>query len=723
MFEPVSLSAVAAVFGAVGASVANEAGKWAWESAGAFVRRVTGRDVPAPTDAAERATVAQLLLDAAESDPAQARALRAWLGGQGGAWSGPLATPSLLPPSDRFFTDRRKVLALLDKEAGRKADGTPRVSVLYGPQGMGVSTAAVHWGAQQRKRFPHGQLYADLSGGSLATAPDAAAVLRQFLIHLGMPADRVPPAAQDRVERFRSLVAERQLLVVLDHTRSAAQVRPLITAAPGVVTVVVARRPLTGLDAVPIPVGPLSDKDARRLLTDLVGKETVSAAGPALSGVLERCEGSPFALRAAAPRLAFIPQQRRGRGGGGDGGGDAHVGDPVRAAVQESYEALEPEEARLFRLCALRPWPAVGPELAVAVVGPHGTGGLTVERAGVLLAGLAEAGLVEATPEGRYRYRPAVRRFAEERAAREDGLAACAGAVTRAVEHLLRFAVRADYAALRERWHVGPLYRELGPGDYPDAGAALAALAAEVGNLVEAVLAAEELAAPATACELAEASWAVQLKAGRHETLLPALRTAVRAAVAHDPDSAMAGRMHTQLAFALMELDLLAEAESCLVDASSAFERAGHLLGRATAVESLGLLRLRQWRWQPAYDCFEQADGLLGSICPEHERAGDVPRARALLKRHRGRALRGLAEYERARTWLTEALSEFRRLRDNYNAARTLTNLAETWADTSATEQALAAIDEATAILDREQAEPHLRYLAGLRQQCLTERD
>ncbi|WP_371519715.1 tetratricopeptide repeat protein [Kitasatospora sp. NBC_01300] len=718
MFEPVSLSAVAAVFGAVGASVASEAGKWAWESAGAFVRRVTGRDVPAPTGAVERAAVAQLLLDVAGSDPAQARAIRAWLGGQGGGWSGPLAAPSLLPPSDRFFTDRRKVLALLDKEAGRKTDGTPRVSVLYGPQGMGVSAAAVHWGALQRKRFPDGQLYADLSGGSPATAPDAAAVLRQFLIHLGMPADRVPPAAQDRVERFRSLVAERQLLVVLDHARSAAQVRPLITAAPGVVTVVVARRPLTGLDAVPIPVGPLSDKDARRLLTDLAGKETVSAAGTALADVLERCGGSPFALRAAAPRLAFIPQQRRG--GGGDGGGDPHGGDPVRAAVQESYEVLEPEEARLFRLCALRPWPAVGPELAVAVAGP---GGPAVERAGVLLAGLAEAGLVEATPEGRYRYRPAVRRFAEEQAARVDGLAACAGAVTRAVEHLLRFAVRADYAALRERWHVGPLYRELGPGDYPDAGAALAALAAEVGNLVEAVLAAEELAAPATACELAEASWAVQLKAGRHEVLLPALRTAVRAAVAHDPDSAMAGRMHTQLAFALMELDLLAEAESCLVDASSAFERAGHLLGQATAVESLGLLRLRQWRWQPAYDCFEQADGLLASIGPDHERAGDVPRARALLKRHRGRALRGLAEYERARVWLTEALSDFRRLHDNYNAARTLTNLAETWADTSATEEALAAIDEAAAILDREQAEPHLRYLAGLRQQCLTERD
>ncbi|MGW3043232.1 tetratricopeptide repeat protein [Kitasatospora sp. NPDC001159] len=723
MIEPVSLSAVAAVFGAVSASVANEAGKWAWESAGAFVRRVTGREVPAPTDAAGRAVVAQLLLDGAESDPVRARALRAWLSGHGGVWSGPLATPFLLPPSDRFFTDRRKVLALLDKEAGRKADGTPRVSVLYGPQGMGVSTAAVHWGALQRKRFPHGQLYADLSGGSLATAPDAAAVLRQFLIHLGMPADRVPPAAQDRVEQFRSLVAERQLLVVLDHAQSAAQVRPLVTAAPGVVTVVVARRPLTGLDAVPIPVGPLPDKDARRLLTDLAGKEAVSAAGPALPSVLERCGGSPFALRAAAPRLAFVPQQRRSRGGDD---GHRQAGDPVRVVVRELYEALEPDQARLFRLCALRPWPALSPELAAAVFGPTGLAGpagLTVERAAVLLTGLAEAGLLEAMPEGRYRYRPAVRRFAEEQAARVDGLAASAGAVTRAVEGLLRFAVRADYAALRQRWHVGPLYRELGPGDYPDAGAALAALAAEVGNLVEAVLAAEELAAPATACQLAEASWAVQLKAGRHETLLPALRTAVRAAVAHDPDSAMAGRMHTQLAFALMELDLLTEAESCLMDAASAFERAGHPLGQATAVESLGLLRLRQWRWQSAYDCFEQADGLLGRIGPEDERAGDVPRARALLKRHRGRALRGLAEYERARTWLVQALSEFRRLRDNYNAARTLTNLAETWADTLATEQALAAIDEAVAILDREQAEPHLRYLAGLRQQCLTERE
>jgi hypothetical protein len=127
--------------------------------------------------------------------------------------------------------------------------------------------------------------------------------LRHFLLKLHVPQEHIPPAAEDRVKLFRTLLDGRRLLVVLDHAQSAAQVRPLVTGAPGVFTVVVARRPLTGLDAAAVPVGPLTDKDARRLLTDMVGKQAVVAARAALPSVLERCGGSPFALRATALHL------------------------------------------------------------------------------------------------------------------------------------------------------------------------------------------------------------------------------------------------------------------------------------------------------------------------------------------------------------------------------------------------------------------------------------
>ncbi|MFJ6616211.1 tetratricopeptide repeat protein [Kitasatospora sp. NPDC091335] len=712
MIEPLSLSAVAAALGAVSAGVANEVGKAAWESAGALVRRLVGRDVQAPSDSAGRDLLAGLLTEEARRDPQRARALRAWVASHGHGWAGPLGTPKLLPPSARFFTDRRTALALLDREAGRRHDGRPRVCVLCGPQGIGTSALAIHWGSREFHRFPDGQLYADLSGGSLATAPDPGTVLRRFLVSLGVPEARVPPLVQDRVELFRSLLADRRLLVVLDHAQSAAQVRPLITQAPGVVTLVTSRRPLLGLDAVAIAVEPLTDKDAKRLLTDLAGKAALSAARATLPAVLERCAGSPFALRAAAPRLASVPRQAvvGGRTRGDEGG------DPVRTAVRDMVADLGPDEGRVFRLCGLRPWPAVGPAVAAAV------SGLTEERAAEALANLAERGLLEPTPAGRYRYRSTVRQCAEEEAARVDGIAACVGAVARVVDCFLRFAVPADFAALPERWHVGPLYDELGPGRYEEPGQAVSALLEEVENLVEAVLAAEAIAAWDEVCQLVEACWAVQLKAGCHEVLMPGLRAGARVAEQRFPGTAMAGRMNVQLAFGLMESGLLEEAEPFLIAGVSAFERAGHRLGQAAAVEALGLLRLRQWRWQPAYDCFEEADRLLGSVGPDDKRARDVPRAAALLKRHRGRALRGLGEFDRARTWFDEALAYFRDSGDDYNAARTLTNLAETWADTGRTEEALARIGEAEAILSRHQADLHLRYLTELRERCLTER-
>ncbi|MFJ3214887.1 tetratricopeptide repeat protein [Kitasatospora sp. NPDC086801] len=612
--------------------------------------------------------------------------------------------PRLLPASARFFTDRKGPLELLDREADRKPDGLPKVAVLHGPEGIGTSSLAFHWGGREAGRFPDGTLYTDLRGGSANTAPTPATVLRHFLLRLGVPAEHVPPAVEDRIDLYRSLLAGRRLLVVLDHAQSAAQVRPLVTAAPGVFTLIVARRPLTGLDAVTIPVGPLSDKDAKRLLAELAGRPAMSTARAALPSVLERCAGSPFALRAMAPYLAT---------GSFGSGGTANPLPPVRAAAEESYRRLEPEAARIYRLGSLRPWPSLNP---AAVAATADVSQAEAERA---LAELADLQLLESTGDGRYRYRPAVRSHAEEAAAREDGLAGCAAAVARTVDWYLRFAVRADYAALKERWHLGPLYAELGPGAYEDEGAAVAALVGELGNLVETVLAAEEFGLFDTVCQAVEALWAVQLKAGCHDALLPALRAGARVTGRHCPGTRTAGRMHTQLAFALMELRQDEEAERELSAATDDEARVGHTRGRATAVESLGLLRLRQWRFRSALECFEEADQLLDGIGPGDEGAADLPRARALLHRHRGRALRGLGRFDTAEQRLDAALEFFRDSGERYNTARVLTDLAELHLDTADRTEALPLIDEASALLSRENAAVHLNYLAALRLRCL----
>ncbi|PVE11864.1 tetratricopeptide repeat protein [Streptomyces scopuliridis] len=718
MLEPMSLAAIAAVLSAVGAGMANEAGKWAWESAGGLVRRIVGQQVTAPAGPDELAAVAERIHAAVRTDPALARAWEAFARTAPGPGRAD-AVPAL-PASIRFFTDRQGPMKLLEREASRTADGRPRVALIHGPEGIGTSALAIHWGCREAERlFPGGQLYADLRGASASTALDASTALRSLLVQLGMARDEIPPAAADRREWFRRAVATRRLLVVLDHAQSAAQVRPLLTAAPEVFTVVVAPRPLPGLDALRIPVGPLTDKDARRLLTDLTDRETVAAARAVLPRVLERCGGSPYALRAAAPQLA----EPNGPSGTDPGPNrqeeEPTVSDsgPVRTAVEGSYRELEPAAAKVYRLMSLREWPAFGPAAVAATVS------LPEAEAARILGELVDRGLLESVDTDRYRYRPVVRGHAEETAVRVDGIPGYSTAVQRTVDWYLRFAVRARLAALPGGWGIGPLYEELAgsPGPYVNEGEALSALAAELGNLVQAVYAAEEFGRPDVVYQLCQALWPLQLKAGYHDELLPALRAGARVADAHDPGSRMAGRTHLLLALDLMELRRYEEAEPELAAAARAEERSGHLRGHASAVESLGLLRLRQWRFQEAYDRFDEAGAILDGIGAGDEGERDLPRARALLDRHRGRALRGLGRYAEAHERLDIALVFFRdTAREAYNTARTLTDLAETYLAEGDPQSALPLIDEAAAALDAEKAAHHLAHLRALRERCLS---
>ncbi|MFI9046576.1 tetratricopeptide repeat protein [Streptomyces sp. NPDC053427] len=712
--------------------MANEAGKRAWESVGALARRIAGREVAAPVGSVEREALAALLVDGARRDQMHARALDAWVRGAPRLGGG-TAVPRRLPSSVRFFTDRHDLLKHLDREARRKADGRPRVVLIHGPEGIGTSALAVHWGSAHAGRFPDGQLYMDLRGASAVGTLDQGTVLRSLLQQLGFADEEIPPAVEDRADLYRTTVADRRLLVVLDHARSAAQVQPLLTSTPGVFTIVVARRPLSGLDAVPVAVGPLAHQDARALLGRIAGKEALTAAGAELPRVLTRCAGSPFALRAAAVRLTEPPRPDQEPVVSHHGPATDPADDPttepavdaVRNAAEDAYQELAAGAARLYRLLALRPWPAIGAASAAAIAA------IGEPEAEALLTELADRRLLETTAAGRYRFRPSVRRHAETAAAQEDGIGACSAAVSRGVAWALRFAVRADRAVLPQRWHLGPLYAQLEPGPYAGPGEALAALGDELGQILEAVRAAEEFEDRDSVVQLCEALWSVQLKAGRHDELLPALRSGTRAADADagtrtgtgtDIVSAeafrMAGRMHTQLALALLEVRRYEEAESELLAAACAEERAGHLRGRATAVETLGLLRLRQWRFQDAHERFDEADALLAAIGEDGEGAADVPRARALLERHRGRALRGLGRWADSQERLERALRFFRDSAEAYNTARTLTDLAELHLDAGDPTAARPPVDEAISLLRDERAAFHLTHLEALRRRC-----
>ncbi|NEB42040.1 tetratricopeptide repeat protein [Streptomyces sp. SID14515] len=720
MLDPISMAAITAVLGAVGSGVASEAGKWAWETAGGLVRRMAGREVVAPTRPEDREAVARIIHDSVHSDPELARTWHTFA--RSVQTTGTTIGRPRLPASVRFFTDRKTAMRLLDREAGRKADGRPRVALLYGDDSMGTSALAVHWGWRAESLFPDGQLYVDLGRRGAGSAHTAGSALRELLRGLGLRDEQIPASEPERVDAFRRIVADRKLLLVLDHARSAAQISPLLTSAPSVLTLVVARRPFPGLDAFPVPVGPLSDRDAARLLTKIVGKQVMRSARAALPAVLARCGGSPYALRAAAPRLlapgpltatAPSPQTHHEP----TGGLTMSDSDPMRTAAEDAYRLLRPDAARLYRLMGLRHWPAFDAEAAAQVAG------IDTDAAEELLGTLADALLLEHTDNGRYRYRPAVRAHAEEMAYRQEGIAGCSAATTRAVEHYLRLSVTAARAALPESWRVPDAVAD-GPGDvYEGRGDAVARLAVELPNLVEAVATAEEFGKPDTVVTLCRTLWPLQLKAGHHEELLPALRTGAAVADAQFPGSRAAGALHAQLAHTLGELQLGDEAGAEAAAAARDEREAGHTRGLASAIEFLGLLRLRQWRFADAYDCFDEAYAVLDGIGPDDEGAADVPRARALLERHRGRALRGLGRLGEAQEHVERALTAFRARGEAYNTARALTDLAEIRLAGEESAEALPLVDEAIRILSEENADQHVEYLRRLRERCSGRRE
>ncbi|WP_033294451.1 AfsR/SARP family transcriptional regulator [Amycolatopsis jejuensis] len=286
--------------------------------------------------------------------------------------AGPVTTPSQLPPALPVLAGREADLEWLDG----LAEGGDSTVVVSGTAGVGKSALVIWWAHRAARQFPDGVLYAALHGFDPRHAPlEPGDLLSQFLLGLGVPADEVPEKTHERVALYRSLIAGRRLLVLLDDARSAEQVRPLLPPGAGSMTVVTSRSRLESLavsNAAKLRVlGTLAPEDAVRVIEEL--------AGPAdfdLNHALARlCGYLPLALRIAGARLAASPQwtvndlvaelgNERTRLTGLDVPG---ADDGVRAAFDVSFRGLPAGPAgTLLRLGAM-PGRHFGPHLAAAV--------------------------------------------------------------------------------------------------------------------------------------------------------------------------------------------------------------------------------------------------------------------------------------------------------------------------------------------------------------------
>lgn len=278
------------------------------------------------------------------------------------------------------------------------------IAAISGTAGVGKTALALHWAHSISPLYPDGRLYVNLRGFDASDpAADPAAVLRGFLHAFGAPGERVQGGGLETLESlFRTTVAHKKVLLLLDNARDAAQVRPLLPASPGSLVVVTSRDQLQGLvvgqGAVPIHLDLPSLSEAREMLAHRLG----GAAGPKVDEIIDDCGRLPLALAVVAGRaathgrLADVAEQlwRTGRPLEALATGDPAT--DVRAVLSASFQALKPDAAKLFRAFVRLPLRGVTAELAAVLTGQE------PGRVRSLLAELARVNLVTMDSGERY---------------------------------------------------------------------------------------------------------------------------------------------------------------------------------------------------------------------------------------------------------------------------------------------------------------------------------
>ncbi|MGW7439133.1 AfsR/SARP family transcriptional regulator [Streptomyces sp. NPDC054849] len=348
-----------------------------------------------------------------------------------------LPPPAQLPYATGDFTGRGHDTRDLLRALRPNGNETVVISAVGGIGGVGKTTLALHAAHRLRELFPDGQLYANLRGVREDPAQPGS-VLASFLRALGVLDSAIPENIEERAALYRSRLAGRRVLLVLDDARDIAQIEPLLPGSSACAVLVTSRSTLPELPAaLRIRLDVLAPADAVTLLGRIIGEARIAAEPAMATALAELCGGLPLALRIAASRLATRPgwslaaflgllEGRRSPFSATAGGEDG-----VEACFRLSYELLGAAEARLFRLLAVPEQEDADVADAAALAGlPHARAEEYLER----MTGL---GLLESPAPGRYRFHDLLRAFARARSAEEDGPREQAAALVRLCDHFL----------------------------------------------------------------------------------------------------------------------------------------------------------------------------------------------------------------------------------------------------------------------------------------------
>ncbi|MEW1825618.1 BTAD domain-containing putative transcriptional regulator [Streptomyces sp. NPDC088196] len=691
----------------------------------AALRRVLARDhaVQASTQPAEGAEEAA---DAEAAQPDGVATIR----------------PAQLPVDLPAFTGRRSELAHVQAllPTSEVPASTVVISAIGGMAGVGKTTLAVHWAHSVADRFPDGQLYVNLRGfhpsGSIMSAAEA---IRSFLDAFGVPGQRIPAGLDAQAALYRSLLADRRVLIVLDNARDTEHVRPLLPGAPGCLVVVTSRNQLYGLvageGAHSLTLDVLTEAEAREFLSRRLGAERIANEPDAVAEIITLCGRLPLALAVVSARavvnpafpLASIAAELSDSEDSLDAfAGEAPVAD-ARSAFSWSYQLLSPEAARVFRLFALHP----GPDCTLAAVAS--LAGLRVGQVRPVMGELARAHLISEPLPGRYGCHELLRAYAAELGRTHDSAQELETARRRMLDHYLHTAHAADSVLMptRDSIQLRPHTAGVTLPRLPDRAAAAAWL--ETNRSV--VLAAIEQDARHGS---GEHSWQLALvlelyldRRGRWSEQLDAQTTAVEAARRLGDISGQAFA-HRALGFVCGRLGRPDEADVHLARALELFGEIGDRVGRSRTHRRLAFLANGRGRHEDALDHYSEASALCraagrrdgeagianevgwtyilmgkyedaltecGLAVAAHRETGDRNGEAAALD-SLGYAHHHLGDHERALECYEQALRLYREVRDRYLEADTLVHIGDTRRAAHQDTEAALAWREALGILD-----------------------
>jgi len=648
--------------------------------------------------------------------------------------------PRQLPPPPWPFVGRDAELAELDGLLERADAPAVVISAIGGTAGVGKTALAVHWAHKLAGRFTDGQLYLNLRGFDPAGDPTpSAAATRALLDALGVPAERVPASLDAQAGLYRSLMAGRRILLVLDNAADDQQVRPLLPGSPGCLVIVTSRRQLAGLAAVEgahlLRLGLLTDAEARALLAARLGPATVRTEPGAADELVRLCAGLPLALVIAAARVAARPQLRlatltteladtRSRLDALDTGDTLAS---VRAVFSCSAGSLSDPAARMFELLGLHPGPDITGPTAASLAG------VPLPEAQAALAELASASLTTEHSPGRFGLHDLLRAYAAEQAGavgRENGNHEALG---RLLDHYLHTAHAATRVLRPSREQIIPAPARTGvtPERPADHQQAIAWFEAEHKVLLAAVAFAADARFDAHAWQLSWATTPFLDQRFRWDEQAAIARTALAAAtrLGDEEGQAVSRRLLANAYATFGEYDQArAHAQACLdlrrqqgdrfgearahqtlswIDehqerytaalghaeqALRLFQGIGHKSGQAAMLNSVGWLHGLLGDYQQAWACCQQALAL-------SRQAGDH-QAEAHIWDSLGYAAHHLGRHAKAADCYSRALSLFREARNRSNEAKILTHLGDTYHAAGERHQALEAWHRALDIHD-----------------------